>query len=280
MQSMVEMGGHEVRSHFEGLRGLLALEEGRLPEQLQEGLDTLENKVRELEVLCNLSLLMAEDLGSDLEKQFGRVLDRDADDLFALEAILAMAREMVSSSHGAELLDLGSARRVARYALAIATELKMDKRERRTLYHAALLRDLDIILSLRKVLVQRKRAADGDADHSAELATSVQDRLLRIKYLQPAMSMVSRRYERFDGCGNPRALGGADIPLGARILAVAEAFETMITPSSPAGVLGPEEALRNLAADSGGRFDPVVVAALLRALRSGAAGTGIEESGP
>jgi response regulator RpfG family c-di-GMP phosphodiesterase/signal transduction histidine kinase len=269
MQAMVELSSQEARSQFDSLRGLLSSPDGQPSPQAKESLGALESRVRELEVLCNLSLLMADDLSSDLEKQSGRVLDQEADGLLALEAILAMAREMAGSLQGGYVFDSDSTRRVARYALAVAEELRLDGHERRALYHAALLRDLDVVISLQKVLAQRKRVDRDAVPESTGLSALIEQRLSRIRFLQPALSAVSHRYERFDGSGNPDGQKGAEIPLGARILAAAEAFETMISRSSPAGTLDPEEALRELAADSGGRFDPLVVGALLRAWRAG-----------
>jgi two-component system, cell cycle response regulator len=81
----------------------------------------------------------------------------------------------------------------------------------------------------------------------------------------PALSrvaaMVRASHERFDGGGYPDGLSGRDIPLGARIVAVCDAFDAMITerPYSPAKT--PDEAERELRACAGTQFDPVVVEA-------------------
>lgn len=269
VQSMVEGSGQEVRAQIEGIRQLISAGEARSVSAAGEGLESLELKVRELEALCNLSLLMADDLSSDLERQSGRILEQDADGLHALEAILALAGQIAGAHRGRSGFDLDSARRVSRCALAIAAELRLHRRERLTLHYAALLKDLDVLLSLQRVLAQRGHLAEDIDAGSIGFAAMVKETLSRVEFLQPALSVVARKYERFNGSGSSGGPRGSEIPLGSRILAVAETFETMISGSSPAGGLDPEAALKELAADSGGRFDPVVVAALLRAWRRG-----------
>lgn len=68
-------------------------------------------------------------------------------------------------------------------------------------------------------------------------------------------------HERFDGTGYPDSHGGADIPLGARIIAVCDAFDAMTTERSYAAALTVEEALRGLFRCAGTQFDPEVVEA-------------------
>ena len=79
----------------------------------------------------------------------------------------------------------------------------------------------------------------------------------------PALSrvaaMVRASHERFDGGGYPDGLRGEDIPLGARIVAVCDAFDAMITERPYSAALSPEEAERELRDCSGTQFDPRVV---------------------
>ncbi len=76
--------------------------------------------------------------------------------------------------------------------------------------------------------------------------------------------IVLHHHERFDGTGYPRGLSGDGIPLGARIVAVAEAYDTLVSGGSPhQEPLPPEEALRQIQAASGTAFDPAVVKAFV-----------------
>jgi diguanylate cyclase (GGDEF)-like protein len=93
----------------------------------------------------------------------------------------------------------------------------------------------------------------------------------RIISAAPALTrvaaLVRHSHERWDGTGYPDALPGADIPLGARIVAVAAAFEGMTSPRPYAPPRTPEEALEELARCAGTQFDPAVVEAFTVAWR-------------
>jgi response regulator RpfG family c-di-GMP phosphodiesterase len=74
--------------------------------------------------------------------------------------------------------------------------------------------------------------------------------------------IVLLHHERFDGTGYPRGLSGDRIPLGARIVAVAEAYDSLVSGGLPhRTALTPAQALREIQAASGTAFDPAVVRA-------------------
>jgi len=83
-----------------------------------------------------------------------------------------------------------------------------------------------------------------------------------VEFLTSAALTVRHHHERFDGTGYPDGLAGADIPLAARIFAVADALDAMTTdrPYRPGATFG--EARREIAAGAGRQFDPEVVAVL------------------
>jgi HD-GYP domain-containing protein (c-di-GMP phosphodiesterase class II) len=83
-----------------------------------------------------------------------------------------------------------------------------------------------------------------------------------VPFLERAAAIVRAHHERFDGSGYPDGLAGDDIPLAARIFAVADAFDAITTdrPYRPAASLS--EARRAIAEGAGTQFDPRVVEAL------------------
>jgi two-component system, cell cycle response regulator len=87
----------------------------------------------------------------------------------------------------------------------------------------------------------------------------------RIIGAAPALTRVARlvrhSHERWDGTGYPDALAGGEIPVGARIVAVADAFDAMTSPRPYSPALTPEAALEELERCAGTQFDPAVVAA-------------------
>jgi HD-GYP domain-containing protein (c-di-GMP phosphodiesterase class II) len=85
-----------------------------------------------------------------------------------------------------------------------------------------------------------------------------------------ALNIVRSHHERYDGRGMPDRLAGLEIPLEARIVAAADAFDAMTSdrPYRPDG-LSVSDAVREIVRCSGSQFDPAVVAALVRATDSG-----------
>ena len=81
------------------------------------------------------------------------------------------------------------------------------------------------------------------------------------KFLSCAKEIVLSHHERWDGGGYPQGLRGTEIPLAARLMAVADAYDAMVTPRVYKASLGHDEAVASVFAASGTQFDPDVVAA-------------------
>lgn len=97
-------------------------------------------------------------------------------------------------------------------------------------------------------------------DDGAEMLTGV-------PLLNPYVDIVVAHHERFDGSGYPRGLTGEAIPLDARIVAVADAFDAMISGRPYREAIRPVQALEELARSRGSQFDPVVVDALMARIK-------------
>jgi two-component system cell cycle response regulator len=83
--------------------------------------------------------------------------------------------------------------------------------------------------------------------------------LLRARGLEPVAAIVRASREHFDGNGHPDGLAGEDIPLGARIVAVCDAFDAMLSHRPWRPAMSTEEALAELRAGAGSQFDAAVV---------------------
>ena len=86
-----------------------------------------------------------------------------------------------------------------------------------------------------------------------------------ISFLKGLVPIIEGHHEHFDGTGYPKGLKGEEIPLGARILAVADAYDTLTSERPYRSRFGQEEAIKMLKGSAGVQWDSNVVAAFLRA---------------
>jgi two-component system cell cycle response regulator len=150
---------------------------------------------------------------------------------------------------------------VCRLADDVAGRLGLSPGERERVRLAAVLHDIGKIAIPDQLL-----AKPGPLDeHEWELIrrhTLIGQRILdAAPALRDVAPIVRATHERVDGRGYPDGLGGDRIPMGARIIAVCDAYDAMVSERPYRPTLTPEEALAELARHSGGQFDPVVVAA-------------------
>jgi HD-GYP domain-containing protein (c-di-GMP phosphodiesterase class II)/HAMP domain-containing protein len=162
----------------------------------------------------------------------------------------------------------GHSERVTELALAIGAELKVTDDEMAVLRSAAVLHDIGKIGIAEQIL---RKPGPLDAD---EWATMRQHPDLGagivgpVSSLGPVVPILQHHHERWDGTGYPGRLSGEEIPLGSRILAVADAYEAMTSDRAYRNAMSVAEALSILKAGSGHQWDPRVVKAFLRAHRS------------
>jgi diguanylate cyclase (GGDEF)-like protein/putative nucleotidyltransferase with HDIG domain len=160
----------------------------------------------------------------------------------------------------------GHSRRVQQLALAIGRELGLSQVELDLLGHAALFHDIgklavpDAILLKPAVLTEEEWALM--QRHSDEGARIID----RLGFLNDAVPAIRHHHERFDGTGYPDGLKGEEIPLGARIIHVADALDSMLTTRIYRAARPAMEAMEELKRAAGTQFCPRCVAALERVL--------------
>ena len=161
---------------------------------------------------------------------------------------------------------VGSGRRVAAIALRLAGELGCTDADRRGLSLAAALRDIGRAGARDAVLLKGERLDPLEREEvraQAELSSRV---LADLELPAAVKHMVRSHHERWDGTGYPDRLAGEEIPLGARILAVAEALDAMLSPRPYRPALPLQTVLEELEAGAGAQFCPRVAAVAARCL--------------
>ena len=263
LQLAMEISRKEARDALKNIQRIVSSLVEQVPPALKDAYERLGGKVQELGVLCNRSLFLADDLNNRLEAQQDRLLQQEVEQVTTLEAILTIFRQIAKSMHVGKFFDLESARQVATYALSIAGEFKLSENDRQALRYAALFKDLGLALSPSDMVEQMVAPTLEEAMAIRVRYDPVWKTLSTIRFLTTALNFVLYRYERYDGTGGRFGVKGADIPLGSRILAIADTFDSMTSGRSPQGKLTPKLAMQKIVEDSGLRFDPHVVGAFL-----------------
>jgi diguanylate cyclase (GGDEF)-like protein len=167
------------------------------------------------------------------------------------------------------------ARSVAAAAGQVADALGLDDAAREVLRMAGLVYDIGKVAVPVDVLNQRGRLSDEDMA-TVRRHPEVGKRLLESTMrLTPLLPVVLHHHERWDGNGYPGGLKGEEIPFAARVIAVCDAWQAMISERPYRGALSYEQAAAELRAGAGTQFDPQVVEAFVSTLTKtgGAAGT-------
>lgn len=144
----------------------------------------------------------------------------------------------------------GHSRRVAKYANAIGKRIGLSEEELRQLYYASLLHDVGFLNFDFSEYHEMKKL---------ELHPIFGYEMIRnISLLEDVASLILSHHERYDGKGYPHGKVGKDIPLGARIIFLASAFDIITSEHSYKKPLSLEEALKEIEANAGKQFDPQV----------------------
>lgn len=171
----------------------------------------------------------------------------------------------------------GHSARVAEHSVGIAKQLSLPDAEVQSMWLAGYLHDIGKIGICESVL-NKPGQLDAEERDLIKQHPVVAGRILGpISELSEIIDIVVHHHEQYDGTGYPDGLDGSSIPLGARILAVADSYDALTSKRPYRDALADEESLRIIEEASGTQFDPVVVQAFLD-LKRGVAGVHAEAS--
>ncbi|MEZ4520109.1 MAG: HD domain-containing phosphohydrolase [Thermomicrobiales bacterium] len=153
----------------------------------------------------------------------------------------------------------GHSRRVAKVALEIAEILELSEHDQRQLLYAAEVHDLGRIGISNQILTKRDALTDEEWTQVKRIPVLGAGIVEPVSFFGDARDAVLHLRERWDGEGYPDGLKEEDIPLLARILAVAEAYDAMTSPRPYRDAMSSTDALRQLWTERGKTFDPQIV---------------------
>ncbi|HKQ57717.1 MAG TPA: HD domain-containing phosphohydrolase, partial [Candidatus Eisenbacteria bacterium] len=188
-------------------------------------------------------------------------LKRITDQLESTESVIfTMARWVEIKDQYTE----GHLRRVAGYAERIAAALEFERTDLVNVRYAGILHDIGKIAVPETIIAkegpltsEEREVLEKHPDHGAEIIAPMR--------FAPAVAPIIRaHHERWDGMGYPHHLRGEDIPVGARIIAVVDAWDAMTTDRSYRRALDTAEAERRLREGAGSQWDPEIVEVFLQ----------------
>lgn len=178
--------------------------------------------------------------------------------LLTLSALLDMQDPLTS----------GHSRRVGTYSSLIARELDLSEKDQSTIRLAGLLHDIGKIGVRKAPLYKPDKLSDEEMHEMKRHVILGYEIIVEVPHLADIACLVLHHHERMDGTGYPHGLSGDEIPVGSRILCVADSFDAMVTSRIYRPTVSVPKALEELERCSGTQFDIEVVRAFGAYLRN------------
>ncbi len=202
----------------------------------------------------NRTCIVSKILSTTIETTSGTASDKEA-----LNVIYALA----ATIEARDRYTYGHSRKVSSYAVALAEKMNLPPDKVAVISTAALLHDIGKI-GIPDEVLNRPGALDAQAWEMVrahpKLSTTIVSHVLNLVACVPA---ILHHHERWDGTGYPSGLKGENIPVEARILAVADAFDAMTSSRPYRGALSYQEAIAEMKRCAGSQFDPQLVEVFL-----------------
>ena len=159
----------------------------------------------------------------------------------------------------------GHVRRVQAYSLGIAKSLGLeDSDDLEALRIAALLHDIGKLAIPEYILSKPGRLTDSEFAKMVKHVEIGANILEPIRFPYPVVPIIRHHHERYNGMGYPHGLKGDEIPLGSKILSIADTFDALTAHRPYRNPMSPSEAISLIKSESGTTYDPIVVKGFLR----------------
>ncbi|MDD5120121.1 MAG: HD-GYP domain-containing protein [Candidatus Omnitrophica bacterium] len=150
---------------------------------------------------------------------------------------------------------------------ALGCEVHLDEKQLQSLKYASLLHDAGKIDIPAAILTKTTKLTEEEYNVIKKHPVKGAQILRPLQVLRPAIPIIMYHHEKYDGSGYPSRLKGKKIPLGARIMSVADAFEAMVYGRPYRQRMDIASAIKEIKKKGGTQFDPKVVEAFLRVIK-------------
>ncbi|HKY98606.1 MAG TPA: HD domain-containing phosphohydrolase [Gemmatimonadaceae bacterium] len=179
---------------------------------------------------------------------------------------IGIAETLINAMEAKDLYLRGHSQRVAELAGQLAEEMQLDEAMCEDLRVAGRLHDVGKIGIREDILNKPDRLTPEEYDHVKRHVQIGLDILAPLFHIAKPLKYIEHHHEHWNGAGYPLGLAGENIPLGARILCVADTFDALTSKRAYRAPLEPLDALERLSVDVEKQFDPCVYDALVRVI--------------
>jgi len=150
------------------------------------------------------------------------------------------------------------------FAIGVAKELNLPKEEVELIKQASMLHDLGKIGISENILLKKSKLNKKEFDEIKKHPQIGADIIRPIQFLHDLIPFIFYHHERWDGKGYPTGIKGEDIPLGARVIAIADVYQALISDRPYHKAFAKSAAIDIIKKSSGTQFDPRIVSAFLK----------------
>jgi HD-GYP domain-containing protein (c-di-GMP phosphodiesterase class II) len=195
-----------------------------------------------------------------LKKKIYRLSQRANQSL--IEAIFALAKTIGVKDWYSDTFT----KKMTNYATEIAKILKLPKNEIEHIRKAAILHDIGKIGINENILLKNSKLTTREFETMKKHPQLSTDIIRPLYFLRGTIPLILYHHERWDGKGYPQGLKGNEIPIGARIIAIVDAYRSLTSNRPYRSAYSKNSTMKILRRESGTKFDPQVTAAFLKVL--------------
>jgi HD-GYP domain-containing protein (c-di-GMP phosphodiesterase class II) len=154
-------------------------------------------------------------------------------------------------------------RKVAELARYISLEMNLNEKTIDLIYYAGLLQNIGKIMIPGELFSKKESLTEEDWKKLQDHPNVGVNLLMKVNFLSEVVPYINYYRERWDGKGQPEGLEGMSIPLGSRIIAVADAYQAMVSERAYRNPMTEDQAIKVMKKEAGTKWDPAVVDALI-----------------
>ena len=182
------------------------------------------------------------------------------------QSFLETVRSLIQAIEAKDKYTSGHSRMVTKYSLSIGRYLKLSAKDMEMIKFCGLLHDIGKIGISESILGKPSPLTKREYELIKRHPVIGEQIVRQINFLKDGLPLIRHHHERYDGKGYPDGLSGDNIPLLARILSVADAFDAMTSDRPYRKAMSVKDAIRELIKGKGTQFDPKIVDVFCRIL--------------